>query len=103
MSFDINSNISLGNAETDIFGEFQTANNRSAARTRNAILSLSTTEMILNTGSNDGDDYNCFKIIFVSSIVLVLHLSGVISVKRLSPLSQLYHPRTGDTSEWHFS
>ena len=59
--------------------------------------------MILNSDSNDGDDHNCFKIIFVSSIVLVLHLSGVISVKRLSSLSQLYHPRTRHTYEWHFS
>ena len=39
VSLDINSNISLGNAETDIFGEFQTANNKSAAHTRNAIYS----------------------------------------------------------------
>ena len=53
--------------------------------------------MILNTDSNDGDDHNCFKIIIVSSIVLVLHLSGVISVKRLSSLSQLYHSRTRHT------
>ena len=58
--------------------------------------------MILNTDSNDVDDHNCFKIIFVSSIVLVLHLSGVISVKRLSSLSQLYLQRARHTYEWHF-
>ena len=65
-------------------------------------LAMQYTQMILNTDSQDVDDHNCFKIIFVSSFVLVLHLSGVILVKRLSSLSQLYLQRARHTYEWHF-